>query len=102
MHGRTKRSLVFVMVAFLVCTTTGFSALAQEKEYEKDATMEGIIVDFVFLRPMGIVSTALGTGFFFASLPFSVPTGSLGVAFKKLMAEPAIFTFARPLGDVNY
>ncbi len=90
------------MVAFLVCTTTGFSALAQEKEYEKDATMEGIIVDFVFLRPMGIVSTALGTGFFFASLPFSVTTGSTGVAFKKLVAEPAIFTFARPLGDVNY
>ena len=102
MRGRTKRSLVFVMVAFLVCTTTGFSALAQEKEYEEDATMEGMIVDFVFLRPMGIVSTALGTGFFFASLPFSVPTGSLGVAFKKLVAEPAIFTFARPLGDVNY
>ena len=102
MHGRTKRSLVFVMVAFLVCTTTGFSAIAQEKEYEKDATMEGMIVDFVFLRPMGIVTTALGTGFFFASLPFSVPTGSLGVAFKKLVAEPAIFTFARPLGDVNY
>ena len=102
MHGRTKRSLVFVMVAFLVCTTSGFSALAQEKEYEKDATMEGMIVDFVFLRPMGIVTTALGTGFFFASLPFSVPTGSLGVAFKKLVAEPAIFTFARPLGDVNY
>ena len=102
MHGRTKRSLVFVMVACLVCTTTGFSALAQEKEYEEDATMEGIIVDFVFLRPMGIVSTALGTGFFFASLPFSVSTGSLGIAFKKLVAEPAIFTFARPLGDVNY
>jgi hypothetical protein len=102
MHGRTKRSLVFVMVAFLVCTTTGFSAFAQEKEYEKDATMEGMIVDFVFLRPMGIATTALGTGFFFASLPFSVPTGSLGVAFKKLVAEPAIFTFARPLGDVNY
>ena len=102
MHGRTKRSLVFVMVAFLVCTTTGFSAFAQEKEYEKDATMEGMIVDFVFLRPMGIATTALGTGFFFASLPFSVSTRSLGVAFKKLVAEPAIFTFARPLGDVNY
>ena len=102
MHRRTKRSLVFVMVAFLVCTTTGFSALAQEKDLEKDATMEGIIVDFVVLRPMGIVSTAIGTGFFFASLPFSVSTGSLGVAFKKLVADPAIYTFARPLGDVYY
>ena len=102
MRRRTKRSLVFVMVAFMVCTTSGFSALAQEKEIEEDVTMEGIIVDFVFLRPMGIVSTALGTGFFFASLPFSVTTGRLGVAFKKLVAEPAVFTFARPLGDVNY
>ena len=102
MQGRTKRSLVLVMVALLVCTTTGFSALAQGQKLEEEATAEGIIVDFVLLRPMGIISTAVGTVFFIASLPFSGPTGSIGVAFQKLVAEPAGFTFARPLGEVNY
>lgn len=94
--------LVFVMVALLVCTTTGSSALARDLKLEEEATAEGMIIDFVLLRPMGIVSTAVGTVFFIASLPFSVPTGSIGVAFHELVAEPASFAFARPLGEVNY
>jgi hypothetical protein len=102
MHGWTKRSLVFVMVAVLVCTATGFSAFAQDQKLEEEATAEGIIADFALLRPMGIAATAVGTGFFIASLPFSLPTGSIGVAFRKLVAEPASFTFARPLGKVYY
>lgn len=97
----TKRSLVLVMVALLVFTTTGFSALAQYPDLGEETTAEGIIVDFVFLRPMGILSTAVGTVFFVASLPFSVTTGSIGIAFRKLVAEPASFTFVRPLGEVN-
>jgi len=101
MQGWTKRSLVLIMVALLVCTTTGFSALAQGQKLGEEVSAEGIIVDFVFLRPMGIISTAVGTVFFVASLPFSGPTGSIGIAFEKLVAEPASFTFARPLGEVN-
>lgn len=102
MHGWKKTSVVFVMVAVLVCTTTGFSAFAQDQKLEEEATAEGIILDFVLLRPLGIAATAVGTVFFIASLPFSVPTGSMGVTFKKLVAEPASFTFARPLGKVIY
>ena len=101
MQGRTKSALVFIMVALLACTTTGSSALAQDQKIGEGASAEGMIVDFVLLRPMGIVSTAVGTVFFIASLPFSVPTGSIGVAFQKLVAEPASFTFARSLGEVN-
>jgi hypothetical protein len=101
MQELTKRPLVFVMVAFLVCTTAGSSALAQDQKLAEEVTAEGMIVDFVLLRSMGIVSTAAGTVFFIASLPFSVPTGSIGVAFQKLVAEPASFTFARSLGEVN-
>jgi hypothetical protein len=100
MHGWTKRSLVFVIVAVLVCTSTGFSALAQDKRLEEEATAEGMIIDFALLRPLGIAASGVGVGFFIASLPFSLPTGSIGVAFRKLVAEPVCFTFARPLGKV--
>jgi hypothetical protein len=102
MHGWTTRSLAIVMVVVVACTTTGFSAFAQDKELEEEASAEGIIIDFALLRPLGIGATAVGTGFFIASLPFSLITGSTGVAFQKLVAEPASFTFARPLGKVYY
>lgn len=101
MHRWTKRSLVLVMVAALVCTTTGFSALAQDQKLEDKVTPEGMMVDFVLLRPLGVVATVVGTAFFIVSLPFSGPSGSADVAFKKLVKEPASFTFARPLGQVS-
>lgn len=101
MHGWTRRSLVFVMVAALVCTTTGFSALAQGPKVQDEATAESMIADFVLLRPLGIVATAVGSVFFIVSLPFSWPTGSAGTALDKLVVEPASFTFVRPLGKVD-
>lgn len=102
MHRWTKKSLVFVIVPVLVCTATGFSAFAQDQKLEEEATAEGMIIDFALLRPLGIVASAVGTVFFIVSLPFSLPTGSIGVAFRKLVAEPVCFTFARPLGKVYY
>ena len=101
MHRWTKRSLVFVIVAALVCTTTGFSAFAGDRIMQDEASAESMIADFVLLRPLGIVATGVGVVFFVVSLPFSLPTGSVGVAFDKLVAEPASFTFARPLGKVD-
>jgi hypothetical protein len=100
MHGWIKRSLAFIMVAVVIWTTTGSWAFAQDQTLHEEASAEGIIIDFALLRPLGVAATVVGTGFFVASLPFSVITGSTGVAFRKLVAEPASFTFARPLGKV--
>ena len=102
MHGWTKTALVFVMVAALVCTTTGFSAFAQGQGLEEEGTAAGMIADFVLLRPLGIAATTVGTAFFIASLPFSLPSRSAGAAFQKLVTEPAAFTFARRLGELIY
>ena len=101
MHVWKKRSLVFVMVA-LVCTNTGFSALAQDQKLEEDVTAEGMVADLILLRPLGILASAVGTVFFIASLPFSGPSQSAKVAFQKLVAEPAGFAFTRPFGKVDY
>lgn len=89
------------MVAALVFSTTGFSAFAQGQMKDEEASGESIMADFVFLRPLGIVATGVGTVFFVASLPFSVITGSTGTAFDRLVADPAVFTFARPLGKID-
>ena len=101
MHTWTKRSLVIVMVASLVFTTAGFSAFAQGQMMEDEASAESMMADVVALRPLGIVATGVGVVFFVASLPFSVITGSTGEAFGRLVADPATFTFARPLGNID-
>jgi hypothetical protein len=104
MGQRRKRALSFAMIAVLVFTVSGFQAMAEEQmpmEMEK-ATGEAMAADLVLLRPLGIAATALGTVLFVASLPFSATGGNAKGAFNKLVGEPGGFTFARPLGKIEY
>ena len=101
MHGWTKRALVFAVTVTLILTTTGFQAVAQDPEAGQKPTGLSMMADFVFLRPFGIAATAVGTVFFVASFPFSAAGGNVKAAFKKLVSDPANFTFRRPLGKVE-
>lgn len=58
-------------------------------------------VDLLLVRPIGVVTTVVGTGLFVVSLPFSAAGHNTEEAAQKLVAEPARFTFVRPLGDFN-
>jgi len=102
MRQRKKRSLIFAMIAVLVLTMSGFQAVAQDEMSTEKATGEAMAADLVLLRPLGIAATAIGTVLFVASLPFSAPGGNAKGAFNKLVGEPGGFTFARPLGKVQY
>ncbi len=56
-------------------------------------------VDAVFVRPLGLVGTVFGAATYIVSLPFTLPSGNAGEAGKKLIGEPAAYTFSRPLGS---
>jgi hypothetical protein len=101
MRRKSKRWVAFVIIAVLMLTTTGFQAMAQDQQPGEKASSEAMMADMVLLRPLGIAATAIGTVFFVASLPFSAPGGNAKGAFEKLVAEPAGFAFARPLGKVE-
>ena len=59
-------------------------------------------VDLVVARPLGLVATVLGTVVFVAALPFELLAGNVADPARKLVVEPAAYTFTRPLGeDVN-
>lgn len=55
--------------------------------------------DIIFIRPLGLVGTAVGSIFYVASLPFTLLGGNAGEAGIKLVVEPAAYTFDRPLGS---
>jgi len=99
-----KRSLVFLLAAALAFTWAASPALAAEKKYitGEDRDAKAMMFDLVVLRPLGLVGLAVGTAFFIVSLPFSLLGGNTGEAAQKLVAEPAKYTFTRPLGAEDY
>jgi hypothetical protein len=67
--------------------------------YEEGPSGGMMMFDVVFLRPFGVLATALGTATFLASLPFTIVAGGVPRAGKTLIVEPFLYTFDRPLGD---
>ena len=62
---------------------------------------EAMLLDTVFLRPVSLVSVAVGAAAWIVSLPFSLPSGSAGEAWDALVETPLNYTFSRPLGNIS-
>lgn len=68
---------------------------------KQSPSAEAMIMDGLILRPLGIAATAVGTGVFLATLPFTALGGNTGQAGRKLVADPAKYTFGRCLGCIS-
>jgi hypothetical protein len=60
-----------------------------------------MVLDLLILRPLGLLATGAGSAAFVISLPFTLPSGSVGTAACELVREPFLYTFSRPLGDMD-
>ena len=107
MRHFTKKVFVLSLAAVLAILPVAsvYAADADMKDTAKVSEDEpsagAMAADLVLARPLGIASTALGCAVFIASLPFSLPGGNAKKVFKKTVAEPAAFTFVRPLGEFD-
>lgn len=98
--GRIRSVLLVVTVLLFAMGNT--SVLAEERGPVEGATAGGMIVDLVVLRPLGLVATVVGGAIYIVSLPFSLAGGNAQQTGRKLVYEPALFTFVRPLGDLRF
>lgn len=57
-----------------------------------------IMGDIMFVRPITLVATAVGSVFFVVTLPITLLTGTVGEAGATMVADPALNTFVRCLG----
>jgi hypothetical protein len=94
-----KKSVVVFMISVLLITPFASTALAEEYFEREDPSGGMMIFDFVVVRPIGIVATAVGSVFYVISLPFSLLGDNSGEAGQMLVKEPAAYTFKRPLGE---
>jgi hypothetical protein len=101
---RRQSLIFFLLAAVLLITWAASPVLAKEKQSitGEDRNAVSMMFDLVLLRPLGLAATVVGTAFFVVSLPFSILGGNTGEAAKKLMVEPAKYTFTRPLGAEDY
>ena len=94
-----KKSLIIAMIAAMITMPLATNALAIEYWDAEDPTGGEMVFDFVVLRPVGLVATAIGSVFFVVSSPFAALGGNMDTAKEKLVKDPAAFTFKRPLGQ---
>ena len=99
MHKIAKQSIVLFLIATLLFAAFGSSAIASVDFEKKDPGAGAMFVDFVLVRPVGIIALVAGSTLFVISLPFSALGRNVKAAARSLIVKPAKFTFTRPLGD---
>jgi hypothetical protein len=99
MFKRAKKPMVVTLILVFATVSLATHSFAQATVGESEITTEEMVVDALVVRPLGLVATILGCGLFIISSPFSFLGGNIGEAGSKLVADPAKFTFVRPLGE---
>jgi len=104
----SAKSRVFSLSAAAVLLAASASAAASDNLNAGFSTENGntpssgaILMDIVVLRPLSLVGTVLGTAVFIVGLPFEAMSGDVSGPANRLVAQPAKFTFTRPLGDTG-
>jgi hypothetical protein len=99
MLGYRTTLVTLLLLIFLVVPP--LSALAEPTVMKQEKLLsspEAMAIDMLLARPLGLVATVGGTAIFLVSLPFSALGGNTGEAWNSLVADPAAYTFHRPLG----
>jgi hypothetical protein len=99
---QSNRKLLSYFLAFtLALSNIMFSAnVAAYEIATQEPTGGTMLADAFMVRPFMLVGTILGTATFVVTLPFSLLGQNVGEAGKTLVAEPFMYTFARPLGEL--
>lgn len=100
---RISQMMVVLIITFTLLAIPSGSAMAEMADANGPMTHEDIAVpqmaaDLLVIRPLGLVATICGGAVYLLSLPFSAAGGNTKEVFQKTVAEPAAFTFKRPLG----
>ncbi len=101
-----KKFLILVFSIMLLVSTADYSNAATNNSNVTSLGVEEtsspmMVLDVAFLRPLGLVSTVVGTAIFIVTLPISIPTKSADDVASKMVYAPFNYTFRRPIGMIG-
>jgi len=92
-------SLVLLTTFFMTTFSTSVIAEPSKDQARNSATAGQIVGDLIVIRPVLFTGTILGSCCFIVTLPFTLIGRNTTYAAKKLVVEPAQYTFTYPLGS---
>lgn len=92
------KTVLSAVLAVNLATASNLSLAQSSALAEDEPSILAMYTDLLILRPVGVVTTVIGAAAYVVSLPFTLPVGNATKAGKTLVADPAMFTFARCLG----
>lgn len=92
-----KRHLI--AAALLACAAG--PAQAYDPEIDDAPSAEAMTFDLFIMRPLALAGTLAGTAVYIVALPFNLVTLNLVEPGRRLVVEPAKYTFTRELGDLD-
>jgi len=96
-----RKITAVVVWAVLMIGVAGKPVLAEECERQPRADPGAMTADAAVARPAGTVATVTGFAIFIVTSPFAAMGGNTHEAWQSLVAEPARYTFTRPLGHFD-
>lgn len=102
MGNKSKSIMVFFVIAALIITPLGACSFAQDNfEPQKDKEVGLIAYDVLLVRPFGITAIIAGSLIFAVASPFAWLTGETKMVYRKLIKDPVIYTFKRPIASFD-
>lgn len=94
----TKRLISVGIGIILLVSISVMPLLAAEPT---EPSPDEVAADLLFVRPVAFCSIVIGSAIFVASLPFTIPTGNLILAGRKLVVAPVKYAIKKPLGELD-
>lgn len=86
-----------IIAAMLLCCSG--QGMALDPEADRTPSASEVFIDAALVRPLGVLTLVSGAAVWVISLPFTLPSGSVGKATDALLAKPFQHTFKRPVGQ---
>lgn len=96
------RKTFVVLVVYFAAVSASHAAEPYRFAYRTDTPL--VLTDLIVARPLGLVGTVVGTALFIGLSPFTAlaaiapPHDAFARTADILIAQPAAYTFVRPLG----
>ncbi len=95
-----KRIFLLLLTVSLVIGSLYSTGWAADKLRTDDPVIQGwSLIDLFIARPLGIVAGIGGSAVFVVTLPFTLPSGSVGNSADMFIVQPFQFSFVREMPD---